>query len=236
MQMYIPVYDPMHLSLDIYFLFMQKFWPDCPHEIVLVCGEKEYKPQLNMPNITVKVLGKNLDWSSHVLDGMEYIDDVFLMCLEDYILCSPVDNKFVSESYDFMITNPNVGCIRMHYYEHPQYNRLYHTIADDHNDDYGRLKKIEYYLSMQQAYWRKDCLAPLLVRGESAWDAEMVGSSRAWKSPYDFLCVKLHNMPIHYLLAVGRGKWIKSNMARLQALIPEVALPRKGKLFHAPPL
>jgi len=232
-QMYIPVYDPMHPSLDVFFEFLQRMWPECPYEIVAVCGATEYKPKKNIPNLTVKVLGKSMDWSSHVLDGMEYLDDFFLMSLEDYIISSPVDNNFFVETHEYMRQHENVGCIRMHYYEWPQYNRLYHTIADDHDENYGRLKKIEYYLSMQMAYWRKDCLAPLLIRGESAWDAEMIGSERAWLSDYDFLCVKLHKMPVHYLLAVARGKWITRNMRRLQKIAPDIKLPRKGRLFTA---
>lgn len=182
---------------DLWFPFFnlyQKYWPDCIHCLVLITEKLEH----NGHKVKSLKLGKK-DWSTLLLEALEHIQtDTVILTLEDFFLRYQVDNSRLNYLLNIFDEN-NLNMLRLIPRPGPD-------MISGISDQFGLLsKKEKYRVSTQAAIWRVEVLKSLLKKGESAWEFEINGTSRALECK-DFYCVYKQALP-YYHHVIERGKW-----------------------------
>lgn len=198
-----------------FFELFWRFWPDCPFSIYLLSNNKIEE----FPNVTNIAVGEDKSWSDNVLLALDKIsEDYIIMHLEDLFFYEKIDNKgvvelvdwSVSANVDYMRFNPNPGPDKKH-------NELVGVVS----------KGSEYRTSTVMSLWRKDVLRDLLKPGESAWDFEIIGSSRSDK--YDgFYSAYESFLPTFN--GVIKGKWFRSSVRKMKDLNVDIDLGKREVL------
>ena len=180
---------------------MLENWPDCPYRINLLTNEKTFPD----PKIRSLVIGKDLDWSSNLLVGLEKLNcDYVLTIFEDLILSEPVNTPLIQE---FVST-----CIGSGY----EYLRLRPSPPPDGNEypAYGSIKGgAAYRVSLCTSIVRRATLMHLLKRGENAWEFEKYGSLRSQQYKHFY---STYQQVIPYINAIEKGRWNPSMLETLK--------------------
>lgn len=179
---------------DLWAPFFQTFfkqWPECPYQVFLGANEKKF----NHPKVTTVLTGNDKDWSSSLRKILTQIDaDHVFIWLEDLFLTAPVDQKQLTNYFEYLIEKQAKHC-NFAYHLHPKVT---------HRNGLGEFKDPIPYRVNVIGFWDKTYLNHLLLDGESPWNFEILGSYRA---SYDegFYCFPRTIMP--YLNCVEKGKW-----------------------------
>lgn len=192
--------------MPLFARFYRQFWPDNPWP-TLVVGQtvacEEFPTLLTGPDKT---------FSQQILRFLaEHDGGLFLMLLDDYFLCQPVDTNAVSKCYQAMLGNLDVVHINLTLIgsDEPSW---------DYDDGFLRefdKEKCQWLFQNQAGIWRPRLLRDLTRPDEDGWRMEMRGSRRARSYPGRFLTVK--KSAIEYVNYMGRGgprkvglEWLKS--------------------------
>jgi len=158
-----------------------RYWS--PNQQVIVCGFS--KPEFEMPdNFTFYSIGDQRNypvgkWSDGLIDVMWHfpMDEHFVLMLEDYWLCQPVNLDAIKMIYDYMKQFTNV---------------IKFDLCADRRfaggvQDYGDLGGIPlvksdytsaYHMSLYTGMWNRELMRKILVPGESPWQVELEGTPR----------------------------------------------------------
>jgi len=186
--------------------FFNKYWS--PTQQVIVCGFTP--PKFDLPeNFTFFSIGKQEDypvkkWSDgllHVMDSFPS-EKHFVLMLEDYWLCQPVNTDAVSILYRYMVQFDYV--IKM-------------DLVGDRRFaggvmDYGDVAHIPlvksdpnsaYHSSLMTGIWNADHMRKYIIPDESPWDVELAGTGRlsAFGDELLVLGTKLDPWPVKHILA-----------------------------------
>lgn len=145
--------------LPIFFISLQKFWPEFNYNTVVVAENKitSLPYQFKYFNET------NITWSSRILSTLKEIKtDYILFCMEDYLLSKKIPLTEIYKIENFILNN-NIDYYRLvnipfkiHFHKNVKINRYY-----------------AYCLSLQVAYWKKEFLINLLENNEfNPWEVE----------------------------------------------------------------
>jgi hypothetical protein len=153
---------------NLHFDFLNKYWADCPYPVYLGTNS------LKFDKINTLVTTDNcLSWSSRLLEWLNQIETEYvLLTLDDFIIRRRVINSEINSCLDFIISQ-NIDCLRL-------VARPLPFDRDNEKRLFGRYdKRMPYILSFQASIWKKTTLLSLIVEGESTWEFEIYGSSRA---------------------------------------------------------
>lgn len=179
---------------------MNKYWPD---QEVLMVGHKliEFTPPQNYKYISVG-LEKNYNWSDRIMKILKVIkDELFIMFLEDYFICSPINKEEIENRIKFMLENKEIGKIDLS-------NQIYtHGTSGNYNNSKFLIAKsnAEYLMSFQPAIWRREFFLKYLKPNKSAWEVEVGSSEECKKEKYYKLLGTRENL-IPNVNAVIKGK------------------------------
>lgn len=179
---------------DIFFRFFHKQWKNCPLKLNLLSNYKSY----DFYGVNTIKVGKDISWSDNLLKGIEDLkNDYILILLEDLFFNKKISNNYFNQISNWVDKN------------HPNYLRLCTSNKPNYFDDLiGEIPKITpYKTSMMPSIWKKSFLQELLIKGESAWDFEIIGSKRAYNCG-GFYAV--YNDFISYNNGIIKGKWRRS--------------------------
>jgi len=182
---------PLHQSYE-------KYWPDNPFKIYLATNRK--KPLL--PNFNILSIGDEDSWSDNILKCIDMIDEEYiLLTFDDLFLHSKIDNDSVI-NYAEQIVKNKWSYLRLNNANMSMTESI-EIIPPD----------ISYRASTVWAIFDKKVFKDLLIRTESAWDFEIIGSKRSNKYT-NFFCT--NEVVIPYLNAVVKGKFVPKIFKHLQ--------------------
>lgn len=193
------------------------YHPGMPIDLVF-CGFTEPKIDLRQfDNWRFHSIGKFEDypadkWSDaflHVLDNVA--QDRFILMLEDYWLCRPVDVRGVKYLYDYMAQFQNVLKIDLdgdRLYINGGSNFLYNQNTYNYVGHLDLLKSpsgTAYQFSLWGGIWRRDLMRKYIIPGRSAQELELQCSDKVGD---DVLVLGTRQMPLHHanIYRSGRGK------------------------------
>lgn len=176
-----------------------KYWSDCPFPVYLVTeGGDSPDPRVNM--ITLQ---KDLGWSDNVREALRIINLPYVMyILDDVPLMKKVDTSRVLSLLELM-QREKAGYLRL--YPSPGPNHTYKNYGE-----VGEIaKEAPYRTSTMAAFWDVDTLRSLLVKGENAWQFEIIGTERSRSVTVPFLSVwpKDGSAINHFATAIKKGRW-----------------------------
>jgi hypothetical protein len=169
-----------------FFTLLSKYWPDCPHPVVLNTEHKNFHwPGLDLRAARVATGETNrLTWSECLARCLDTIDTPYVLYLqEDYFLEDYVKFDQLERMLDYL-RRGEANVIRIHECEgsgpwHPQPN----------GDLWEVDRRSRYLIGLQAGLWRKSALRNCLRDHESPWQLEILGTRRARRHLHKVFCV-----------------------------------------------
>lgn len=150
--------------------FAQKFWPDCPYEMVACLPTAQADVGFEIVN-----LGRDYQYATNARIFLtdHYDEEEFLLFLDDYVICHPVNTEMIEEA-DALIHRPDISAVRLSYKFTPQ------DLKRFPEDDRFRVipPGVRYSFSQQITMWDTETFLSNLRDGEDAWRLETAGSRR----------------------------------------------------------
>lgn len=150
-------------------------------------------------------------WSNAFREAlqMEWVGDQFILLLEDFWVTRPVNVPAVNHLVDLARLHPDILRIDL------TTDRLNATTTEGgpaaydighyHGLDIIESKKNSPYLmSTMGGIWNRAALLDLLVPGETPWEFEIQGTTRAIESPYRVLGTR--QFPLRHTIAIAKGR------------------------------
>ncbi len=183
-------------------LSLNKYWPDCPYEKILVTESKTAESGLFDKTICVNTN----DWGERLNRALDEIPDPFVFfMLEDEWPVSTVDTKIINEIVYYMQENPDIGIVYLEA-DGPGGMKGEREFNEWSNEiPFGK----PYRLSCAPGIFRKDYLKEITGGKCSAWEFERVKSFDPCGESKRVLDLKKNEWKrIAPPGAVTRGKWI----------------------------
>lgn len=184
-----------------FFTLLQRYWPDCPYRVFLGTGEMSFTSR----GVTVLHSDGGRDWSKCIADYLDAIsEDYVIVVLDDFFLRKPVDQRSIE------------ACLRFaHDHQAIQLRLMPRPGPTDRipgETKIGSAKpRSSFRVSTQGAIWDRKKLRELIRPGESIWEFELHGNTRANALPDGFYCTWKSVLPYQGLFAhhvVEKGKWL----------------------------
>ncbi len=188
--------------------FIQKIWPDCPYDLVVVATDTEIDV-----DVPVVYLGENGNFGSNMIKFLDenYSDELVINWMEDYIL-SRVNHARVLTA-ETVLRRPDVGWIRLV----NRFSRCTRPFTDVEGVDFlCHVDRERYTFSQQITMWKTDVYRQYLRHGENSWVTEVQGSVRANKYSEKILSVSKPVIENRNLIRKGRRdagtvSWMSEN-------------------------
>jgi hypothetical protein len=204
-----------------FFTLFERFWPNCPHPIVLNTETKDYSfKDLNI--VCAKVaIGENrrLTWSECLERALDSIHTPYILYLqEDYFL----EGNVRADSLEIMLSELRAGhadVIRL-----SESNEAGPWLRAENALIWEIAQNAKYRISLQAALWRKDFLRAQVRSHENPWQLESFGSMRLRRQKVKIFCVnrelfsgKRKEIFPYTPTGVVAGKWVQHVVEHLFA-------------------
>lgn len=198
--------------LELFFIFFNKYWQDCPYEIYISlekCKNINANRKVNIINYN-----RNMNWSERVKDALNNIptENVIIM-LDDFLIEAKVNNSEIIKLDNVLSEN---GIANILLTEIIGENTSQKSILSKYalRAKYGRYKT-----ALQCGIWNKEILIRLLKDRETPWEFEIFGNIRSFKINERFFALEDNSKkPILYNdgFFIVQGKVNKSEKNRLE--------------------
>ncbi len=170
MKIVIPTCDTYSYLIPPNILFLKKYWPECPHGIVVVGGKKK----IDVPeDVEVVYLGEDHQFASNMINFLDhhYNEKHLLVWFDDYFMYQLDREVFTAAAV--LAGHNEVSCVRLSQTYTPEGKSF------EPDDRFCYIDREEpYSFSQQAAIWRTDHYRSLLWAGENPWETELEGSTR----------------------------------------------------------
>jgi hypothetical protein len=152
-------------------------------------------------------------WSDGLIRLLQdYQDDVFVLLLEDYLLCRTVDHQGINTLADYMRLGDNNDVVRFDLTADRLYGKGMHDIESwGHYDIIACDKDAPYEMSLQAAIWNRRNLLKLLRPGMTPWEVEIQTDMQV--QPYRVLGTRQY--PIRYANLMLKGQVVDYELDRI---------------------
>lgn len=218
--------------LDVFSEYMRYFrlnWPDCPFELILITETKEVHDE----RVTSITTSDKTEWAGRILAGAEATECQYLLTsIEDGFISERVNTDEVLSILEFM---KRAG---IQYYRNPKRDikKVKNPICKEYPNAYKIRKNQIYGVNMGYVIWDRKKLIEVFGDGEkNAWQIEEHLNEIALNSDdgyYDEIVSDKHNF-LHVIETVSGGKWMPTEIRRLEALGLPVNLGNRGVLPKA---
>lgn len=208
------------------------------YPVVINSETKVY--ETDNPNISTFLGGVGVPWSRRLKKCLKTITTEYvLLCLEDYFIQSPIDEKIFNTAIKTMEEDKKIGVIQFaidipcRYDKETVINKYFSPVPTMKTGRKTYNGRIYCVLSL----YRTSYLKKLLVSSESPWEFELYGTLRS-----QFFKEKVyreredHNRCFNYLIeprygyGISRGKWLPKNMELFKKLNIDVDFHNLGIL------
>lgn len=184
--------------------FFERFWSDCPFEVVLLTNQLS----VHSSRLRPVAVGKDRGWSSNLLSALAQIQHPYVLYFqEDYFLNAPVRTEQLADDFAYVIaSSADSLCFRARSEPDRGTERL--------NDRFGVVPlNSDGRTRCQVTLWKRSALQSILRSGETAWDFEARASARTQKMTI-LSYLRRDSTPIPYLMsAISRGLWMPEAIA-----------------------
>lgn len=191
-----------------------KFWSDCDYKIYLGANNKTF----NDSRVETILSGDDKDWSSSFLNILDQVKSEYvIVLLEDLFLVDFVNNEKIDSVFEFLINKNFNFC------------HIGKTVGADKiiNNDIGLLDGGMPYRVNVFGIWKKVYLKNILIKGENAWNFEIMGSYRAsYDDGFYFTREKILNT----LNMVEKGKWFPDKLENIKKMGINIQDSQRGVL------
>jgi hypothetical protein len=192
--------------LEIFFLALNNYWPNCPYPIVINAESQTYNYAARVHNYQ-SASGAD-DWGNRILSTLESIDTQFvLMVYDDFILDASVSNESIEEALEVLKSQAKAVVTYLINTSIPLEPKTLGTFIP--------LKdRVNYRLNSSPAIWKKKALMSYTFAGDTPWAWEAFGTYRTWGDGnifYSLNPIKADIYPYNYSKggAIYRGKWVR---------------------------
>lgn len=209
--------DSYEDAWEPFFKLFDKYWPDCPLEILLNTESKKY----SYKNLNIHCLQKfdntNVPYGKRMIFHLKQIKTPFtLVLMDDFFIRSSVNVNKLEQVIKWMKNDPRAAVFS------------FQAIEDELNKPSDKYKGYnirpicgEYKFNFQAAIWRTDYLLHSWKSHETPWEWETVANFRSFNTKYDFYVLQSdEDTPIDYGfrnsgMGIFRGKWVKDSVEQL---------------------
>ena len=197
--------DKLLDAVPVFCRRLEKHWPD--HPPLLIAGFT--KPEIPIDADFVS-LGKFEDypvgkWSDALLAALDYVEETFILFLEDYWLTHGVNDAAVTTTRSLIAGSDSILKVDLHG------DRMRHGVPMEWTRWRGvplvkSAPGSPYQMSFMAGWWSRILLSELLKKnlGRSPWDLELHLQPPKEMEVYG----TLGTPPIRYEVAVRGGKWV----------------------------
>lgn len=197
--------------------FWQKYWPDCPFEVVLLT---ENLPETEGMFQRVIRVGVGLNWSQCLTRALEQISTPYVMFLcNDYYLNAPVDTTQIGKRLSQAI---QLNAVNLRLIPNPPTKHVFDASL-------GLLeyrKQTAYCISTQTGFWNREFLLGLLSKTASAWEFERRGSYLVADETRPILATMTREFP--FLDVIHKGYWEAFGVAHCRAHGVDIDWKKRG--------
>lgn len=201
----------------LFFHFFEKYWPDCPCEIVLNTESKSFSHEkYNIKSYNLYSSDSIVSYGKRMIDHLDKIKTKYvLILLDDFFIRKPVDAKKLLTILNWLEDDETIACFN--------FDSLRNKAVDDGKypgfllmPEFG-----EYKYNLQSAIWNKDTFRKAWRENESPWDWELYGNCRSFNCDNKFYTLDaFDNSPIYYAQdkdcrAIIQGKWVLADIEPL---------------------
>lgn len=116
-----------------------------------------------------EILKESSSFSDRLINGLKCIQTPFvLLLLDDYYILEKIDVNEINNCLDLLYHNRNIISTKL--------------VKEERFEEGVQKAPLRYGLSLGAGIWRVSDLLEMLKPNESAWDIELKGSFRLWKS------------------------------------------------------
>jgi len=187
---------------DLWSPFFEAFfknWLDCPYQIYLGSNLKKFSDK----KVRTILSGKDIDWSTSYLKILSQIP-------EKYILVWPED-AFIITKVNTTLINSCFTYLEQKKAKHIQACPIVPADTKNipKNQYFGTYEKTRPYRINVKGFWDKKYLQSILIKGESPWHFEVIGSYRtSYEDGFYFSSKPIFD----YIHIVEKGKLIRSRL------------------------
>ena len=192
------------------------------------------------PNITTYLGKKNMPWSKRLKNCLKTIKTEYvLLCLEDYFIQSPVDDRVFNTALKTMEEDKRIGVIQFaidipcRYDKEIIINNYFSPVPAIKTNRKTHNGRIYCVLSLYRAKY----LNKLLVSSESPWEFEVYGTLRSqffkekvYREREDHIRCFNYLIEPRYGYGISRGKWLPKNKELFEKLNIDVDFNNLGIL------
>lgn len=186
--------DAYRDTWEPFFYFFEKFWSDCPYNIVLM-NNKYQIDKKGVKNLNIQ----QKNWGNEMMQALNLISTQYVLYIQDdYFLTSFVNTKYFNQFLNFAEE------IKLWYLRLFPYPGERQEEDSSYEISWEKIKKIKkgtpFISSLQLAIRDKDVLLSLLREWEWIWNFEMNSHLRTLKIEKDFYSLAKKD----YLTPLGR--------------------------------
>lgn len=204
--------------LEIFFLALKNYWPNCPYPVVINTESQTYSYPARVHHYR-SATGKD-DWGDRMRSTLESIDSRFvLMVYDDFILDASVSNERVEVALQTLRSQAQAVVTYLVHTSIPLERQKLESVFIPLRD------RVNYRLNSSPAIWKKKALMSYTFAGDSPWAWEAFGTYRTWGDGNIFYSLNPAEADIYSYDyskggAIYRGKWVREVVESLPKNYP----------------
>lgn len=197
--------DPYIWCLKPFCYLFNQYWSELQEVVVggFTPPQFQLPPNFIFHQIDKRPYPKKM-WSDGLIQFLQaFNDDIFILLLEDYLLCRTVDHQGIMTLADYMNQGKNSDVVRFDLTNDRLNAAGMHDIEPyGHYDIIACNKDTQYEMSLQAAIWNRRNLLSMLRPGLTPWEVELQTDMQA--QPYRVLGCR--QFPIRYANLMLKGE------------------------------
>lgn len=211
---------------DPFFTLLNKYWPDCPFDIVINTESLSYNK--SFPNLNIKTFhlfspGEKVDYGERMKAHCAKISTEYIITLlDDFFVRSPVDTAQIIRILDYMDLDKKIACCCLvHHYD---IHNVRYQVGRPRLDGYSlRPRYCDFNHDMQASIWRREAFISTWKNWESPWEWESMSNIRSFDDGFKYYDKDFEtNFPIDYIdynkgewSGIQKGKWVYGTVVDL---------------------
>ena len=205
------------------FFLMNKYWDDCPYDIILNTESKSYNHNFENLKITTYNLYKpyeKVPYGKRTLDHLKRMDcEYVLITMDDFFIRSKVNTLELEKIMGWMDKDEQIASFCLIHHDDPHSCRYpRNEVGFEHYSLRPRYCKHNY--DFQISLWRRDALIKSWEYYYTPWDWEGPANYRSFHDGYKYYDLDDDaDFPIDYIdykknewSGIRKGKWVKETV------------------------
>lgn len=209
-----------------FFTLMDKYWPDCPYEIVLNTESKTCNEKLKNLHVTTYNLykpGEIVPYGKRTLDHLRKMDcEYVIITMDDFFIRSKVKTDELEKIMHWMDEDDKIASFCLIHHDDPHSCR-YSRYEKGYENYSLRPRYCKQNYDFQISIWRRSALIKSWKEYFTPWEWEGPANYRSFHDGYKYYDLDDDaEFPIDYIdykknewSGIRKGKWVKKTVYKL---------------------